>query len=138
MSEFTADRAGLLACQNPNVAIQVMMKWAGMPMKHFDSMNFDTFVEQAKDFDNLDYDSLNKAVKFFTILNSTHPWTVLRAAELIKWIEAGDYLKVLKRETRDRLYKLYTGESVFCRHCESKIEVTDKFCPSCGCQLANM
>lgn len=35
MSEFTADRAGLLACQDLEVAARVMMKMAGMPINYY-------------------------------------------------------------------------------------------------------
>ncbi|MGB9977622.1 MAG: M48 family metalloprotease [Thermovenabulum sp.] len=33
MSEFTADRAGLLTCQDPEVAASALMKLAGVPQK---------------------------------------------------------------------------------------------------------
>lgn len=49
MSEFTADRAGLLACQNKDEAIQAIMKMAGVPMKYFENMNQDSFIKQAEE-----------------------------------------------------------------------------------------
>ena len=103
MSEFTADRAGLLACQSRDLATRVMIKLAGMPSKYYDEMNIESFIQQARDFEKLDYNKLNKAVKFLISMQNTHPWTVLRAAELFQWIDDGDYEKVLQRKTRDRL-----------------------------------
>lgn len=91
MSEFTADRAGLLTCQNKDAAIRAFMKMAGLPIKEFNNMNYQTFIQQAKDFKQLDYDAMNKVVKFISIADETHPWTVMRAAELLNWIENGDY-----------------------------------------------
>lgn len=135
MSEFTADRAGLLACQDLTVGIQVMMKLSGLPMKYFSDINHEAFIDQAKQFENLDYDSLNKVVKVFSIAYSTHPWSVLRAAELLKWTESGDYEKILSRNTQDRIYKRYTDAGIFCRSCNSKVEELEKFCESCGSQL---
>ena len=30
---------------------------------------------------------MNKFVKFISIANDSHPWTVMRASELLKWSE---------------------------------------------------
>ena len=95
MSEFTADRAGLLCCQNKAAAVRAFMKMSGMPIKQFNDMNFNTFIQQAKDFKQLDYEGLNKIIKLISIADSSHPWTVMRAAELINWIEGGEYNKYI-------------------------------------------
>ena len=101
MSEFTADRAGLLTCQNKVAAVRAFMKMSGMPIKQFSDINFKTFIQQAKDFKQLDYDGLNKVIKLISIADSTHPWTVMRAAELLKWIEDGEYQKIIPDDTSD-------------------------------------
>lgn len=95
MSEFTADRAGLLCCQDKDAAIRAFMKMAGMPIKHFNEMSYQTFIQQATEFKQLDYDALNKAVKFISIMDNSHPWTVMRAAELLTWINDGKYDEIL-------------------------------------------
>lgn len=91
MSEFTADRAGLLCCQNKDAMISAFIKMAGLPLKEFENIKPETFIQQAKEFKMLDYDGMNKFVKFMSIADETHPWTVMRSAELIKWIELGEY-----------------------------------------------
>lgn len=98
MSEFTADRAGLLCCQNKDAAIRAFMKMAGMPIKQFDNMNYETFIQQATEFKQLDYDSFNKIIKFISIADESHPWTVMRAAELLNWIIDGEYKSFIGRE----------------------------------------
>ena len=85
MSEFTADRAGLLCCQNRDAAVRAFTKMAGLPISQFGHLNEAAFLQQARDFDGLDYENLNKVFKFISIIDSTHPWTVMRAAELLKW-----------------------------------------------------
>lgn len=95
MSEFTADRAGLLCCQNKDAAIRSFMKMSGMPIKQFEDMDYATFIQQAKEFKQLDYDSLNKIIKFLSIADASHPWTVMRAAELLNWINQGFYGKFI-------------------------------------------
>lgn len=95
MSEFTADRAGLLCCQKKEAAIHAFMKMAGMPIKQFNDMNYQTFIQQAYDFKKLDYEGLNKAIKYITIADNTHPWTVMRAAELLNWIKGNEIRELL-------------------------------------------
>lgn len=91
MSEFTADRAGLLCCQDTDTMIRSFIKMAGLPIKEFDNIRPETFIQQARDFKALDYEGMNKVVKFLSIADETHPWTVMRSAELLKWIDSGEY-----------------------------------------------
>jgi hypothetical protein len=135
MSEFTADRAGLLACQNPEATVRVMMKWAGVPIRHYSDMKVDVFVQQAKSFAALDYDSINQAVKYLAIRKMEHPWTIIRSAELLKWLESGEYQRVVDRQTSDRLHIRYEGSCQFCRKCGYRLEGSERFCNSCGQQL---
>lgn len=104
MSEFTADRAGLLCCQNKEATVRAFMKMAGMPIKEFGYMNYDSFIKQASEFKLLDYDSLNKVIKFISIADASHPWTVMRAAELLNWINAGEYSKYVQGDNPSITY----------------------------------
>lgn len=97
MSEFTADRAGLLCCQNQDAMIRAFIKMAGLPLQEFDNIQTNTFLQQSRDFQMLDFDSMNKVVKFLSIADSTHPWTVMRSSELLKWIDAGEYDKFVNK-----------------------------------------
>lgn len=96
MSEFTADRGGMLCCQNKDAAIRAFMKMAGAPIKEFNNLHYDTFIKQATEFRQLDYDAMSKLVKFVSIMDDSHPWTVMRAAELLNWINEGEYERVLR------------------------------------------
>lgn len=95
MSEFTADRAGLMACQNKEAAIRAFMKMSGMPIKQFNDINYQTFIQQASEFKQLDYEGLNKIIKLISIADASHPWTVMRAAELLNWINEGAYAEII-------------------------------------------
>ena len=98
MSEFTADRAGLLCCQNKTATIHAMMKLAGLPKSEFNNVAEDAFIKQAEEFELFDDDTYSKVVKFFSIADSTHPWTVMRASELLKWINIGEYNKFIPKD----------------------------------------
>ena len=97
MSEFTADRAGLMCCQNKDAAVRAFMKMAGVPKNHFNQLNFETFIQQARDFKMMDLTNMNKIIKTISIADDSHPWTVMRAAELLKWIEEGEYNRFIHR-----------------------------------------
>jgi Zn-dependent protease with chaperone function len=98
MSEFTADRAGLLCCQNINASYTLLMKIAGAPPKYYNQLRVEDFIEQAREFSDLDMLAKNKVAKFISILTTDHPWTVMRGGELSKWVEAGGYERVMNRE----------------------------------------
>lgn len=95
MSDLTADRAGLLCCQNRDAMISSLMKMAGVPIKEYNNMDVESFLEQAKEFDKMSDDFTGAAISTYSIATSNEPWTVRRAAELLKWIESGDYEKYL-------------------------------------------
>ena len=71
-----------------------------MPIKQFNDMKYQTFIQQAKDFKQLDFDGMNKIIKTISIADDTHPWTVMRAAELLNWIDNGEYEKFLPKQSR--------------------------------------
>lgn len=121
MSEFTADRAGLLACQDVDAALNAVIKMSGFPSKYFDKMDRNAFMEQARDFQNRYGGFTDTAIKNISILNDSHPWTIMRAAELIKWIESGEYEKVLQ-----------SAKSKTCPVCKKDVADDATDCPYCG------
>ena len=138
-SEFTADRAGLLACQNPEAAISVMSKLAGFPPKYYAAMNNQHFLDQAVEFESLDNSKYNKVMKVLSAMYQDHPWAVMRAQELNKWVEQGEYERVLKKQGRKALDSAgqmdlpTTGQNTaFCSNCGCLILRSDKFCKQCG------
>lgn len=95
MSEFTADRAGLLACQDVDATLTAIVKGSGIPAKYFDRINIDTFLREARDIEeDLDWSS-NMMLKVVNAVKNNHPWTLLRALELKKWVDSGEYQNIL-------------------------------------------
>lgn len=140
MSEYTADRAGLLACQNPDAATSAMMKIAGAPPKYYRQMKVEHFEQQAREFEELDASKLDHAAKILSVMFASHPWTVMRGHELFKWIETGAYDEILRRKTMAGYSALPVGGSLSgqvsqgwtCTNCRSIQAVDDKFCTECG------
>ncbi len=87
-SELSADRAGLLATQNRDAALSVQMKMAGGGLH--DQMNVDAFVTQAEEYEKSE-GVLDSAMKVLQLIGRSHPFPVLRLAELKRWMDAGGY-----------------------------------------------
>ncbi len=93
-SELSSDRAGLLAVQDPEASLSVLMHLAGGARGHGDELNLDDFVAQAEAYRE-DADLLDSVYKVLNVLGSTHPFAVVRVAELRSWIEDGEYERIL-------------------------------------------
>lgn len=98
-SELSADRAGLLCIQDPETAYNTFMKMAGGTRT--DEMNLDAFLEQAAQFEQSDTWS-DSLVKLLNTRFISHPFSVTRTAEIMRWIDSDDYAAVLRGEYRDR------------------------------------
>lgn len=96
-AEFSADRAGLLTCQNFNSSITTLMKISGAPIRYYSKLDIESFLNQAREFKLYDSDSLNALLKTVSIATQTHPWTVMRAAYLEEWINSGAYDLLIDR-----------------------------------------
>jgi Zn-dependent protease with chaperone function len=129
-SELTADRAGLLACQSLDCATRSMMKLSGLPHRYFGKMEPEQFVKQARAFESFDQNLLDRVAKYLSISGADHPWTVMRAKELLAWNESGGYQKVLSR-TR---MAIPAAKAIrrFCDQCGHQLNPGDLFCQTCG------
>lgn len=87
-SELSADRAGLLVCQNPEVSYRVLMKLAGG--EDIGQMDINEFLVQASEYaaggDVID--SVHKMLNTWTL---SHPFPVVRVPELKRWVDDGSY-----------------------------------------------
>ena len=101
-AELSADRAGLLATQDPATAFHVHMKIASGG--HLDDLDATSFFAQGQEYD--DADLRDSVLKLLLIENRTHPFAVVRASELRRWVDSGDYTRILggaypRRDTDD-------------------------------------
>lgn len=95
MSEYTADRAGLLCCQNMKAVVSSFIKMSGLPLQQYTNIDHKSFIEQARQFQQLDYENLNKVIRTLIIAAESHPWTVMRATQLINWVDSGDVKTII-------------------------------------------
>ncbi|HEU5038766.1 MAG TPA: M48 family metallopeptidase [Nocardioides sp.] len=93
-AELSADRAGLLATQDPATAFRVHMQLASGG--HLDDLDATSFFAQGAEYD--DADLRDSVLKLLLIENRSHPFAVVRASELRKWVDSGDYTRILSGE----------------------------------------
>jgi Zn-dependent protease with chaperone function len=154
-SELSADRFGLLVCQDLDAALRVMVKWSGVPPAYYHQIDIDAFVAQNDDFEALDQDKLSFVYKILHTLERSHPWTVVRAAALREWHGSGTYTEVLGRTgdvtpdaplIQERLApqllpficpvcgREAAAAAKSCSHCHAPLREADRLrgCPTCG------
>ena len=91
-SELSCDRAGLLAGQDVDAARRGLMKLAGGAQ--LSELNPDAFREQAHEYDAVP-DLRDSILKILQLRGNTHPFAVVRFAELDYWATHGDYERIL-------------------------------------------
>ena len=91
-SELSADRAGLLATQDPAVAFRAHMRLASGG--HLDDLDQTSFLAQGQEYDEA-HDVRDAVLKLLLIEQRTHPFPVSRATELRRWVDSGEYTRIL-------------------------------------------
>jgi Zn-dependent protease with chaperone function len=93
-SELSCDRAGVLAGQDPAAARRALMKFAGGAK--LSELSHDAFHQQAREYDAVP-DVREGFIKFLQLigLGNTHPFAVVRFAELDRWVSDEEYETIL-------------------------------------------
>lgn len=95
-SEFSADRAALLGTQDVRKTQSVNLKLAGGTVLD-DPIDLDAFLEQAREYETM-VGPWDKVWQFINTAFRTHPFATVRAGELQRWIDGGDYDRILRGE----------------------------------------
>ena len=94
-AELSADRAGLLCAQDPAAALRYHVLTAGASSPS--DVDTEAFLEQAREYE-AEGDVRDSVLKLMNVIDLTHPLAVVRAAELRRWAESGEYQAVLDGE----------------------------------------
>jgi len=108
-SELSADRAGLLVAQQPEVAYNVQMKLAGGT--DIAKMDINEFFRQAADYEK-GGDVIDSVYKLFNTIWQKHPFPVIRLTEIKTWVDNGAYQKILEGNFAQRA----NGQEDFFKH----------------------
>lgn len=98
-AEFTCDRAALLATQDSNVVISVLMKLAGGSPSLAPQLNIKAFLDQARAYDDISNTQLGELLRQAQTAQLSHPVPVLRAREIDRWASGKIYQTLVQKET---------------------------------------
>ena len=98
-TELSCDRAAVLTVRDPQIVCRLLMVTAS-GMKAED-LNLDAFMAQAMAYESWD-DPSDRVRRFFNEINVTHPYAVRRVSEIMKWVQSGDYDRIIRGEYRTR------------------------------------
>jgi Zn-dependent protease with chaperone function len=91
-AELSSDRAAVLAVRDPQLTCRTLMTIsAGIPSSRLD---LDAFLTQAKDYSDWT-DPHDRTRRFFLELRRGHPLAVRRVAEIMRWVQEGDYDRII-------------------------------------------
>ena len=98
-AELSCDRAATLAVRDPRIVCRALMVMAsGLPA---DELDLDAFMAQAMEYENWE-DSHDRIRRFFNELGATHSYAVRRVSEVMKWVQSGEYDRIVRGEYRRR------------------------------------
>lgn len=102
-AELSADRAGLLCCQNREAALRVFVKMSGRPWGDYRQIYTRAFVDQATRFEEeRSQSALDAMFEMFNRLYATHPYLVCRASELLTWMQNAEYEEHVETDAEGR------------------------------------
>lgn len=94
-SEFSCDRAAAVCMGGYDSVVEVMIRLAGGPKSITDKIDKQLYLEQAVEYQQLVGDSAwNKTLQYLALMNSSHPFTAVRASEVKKWCESERFEKI--------------------------------------------
>jgi hypothetical protein len=98
-TELSCDRAATLAVRDPQIVCRTLMVTAGaMPA---DKLSLDAFMAQAMEYESWD-DPSDRVRRFFNEIGQTHTHAVRRVSEVLKWVQSGEYDRIVRGEYRTR------------------------------------
>ncbi|MEM6264648.1 MAG: M48 family metallopeptidase [Bacteroidota bacterium] len=132
MSEFTADRAGLLACQCLDTCLKAFIKIAGLPQVYHDRVSVADYRKQVQAFHDFQESNFDRLIQFAANVEYDQPFLAIRADQLITWHDVGAYQQIL-----NRIPLLKEGNHTDCEsiNCPQPFDEYDNFCTECGKRL---
>jgi Zn-dependent protease with chaperone function len=122
-AELSCDRAGLLAAQDPAAALRAHMKLASGG--HLDELDTTAFRAQGEEYLGSP-DVRDSLLKLLLLEARSHPFAVVRSAELQRWVEDGAYTRLLggdyPRRADDANASMREEASAAARHYQEAFE----------------
>ncbi len=137
-SELTADRAGLIACQDLDVATKALIKRALGSQKLFSQISINEYIRQGEELE----EDEDKNIIFKAMMQSatlTHPFTTTRIKLLQEWAQSKDYKRLFDGDytgSSDKITEELSDKEekneMECYFCRASVSVDDTLCKLCG------
>ncbi len=130
-SEFSCDRAAALYMQGHESVVETMIRLSGGIRDLSNEINKDLYLAQAAEYESLVGNSAwDKTLQFLALMESTHPFTAVRAAEIKKWCESDRFKQII-----DYSNGTDCSSGVKCPVCGNDVNEGWMFCKKCGTKI---
>lgn len=127
-AEFSADRAAAVVLGGSEPVVHTMVRLSGGSKRVTAQVNVEEYLRQADAFDKLAENTWDKVLQLYAVKESTHPFTCVRAREIVRWCEGEDYHRIAAAL---RPY----SDGTRCPVCSAAVGADWKFCRACGSAL---
>ena len=94
-SEFSADRVAAHVMHGSDTVVRTMLRLSGGSSKITANVNVDEFLRQAEEYSKfMKNSSKSSAIQNWMAKDLTHPYSAVRAAEVKKWADGQNLLRV--------------------------------------------
>lgn len=140
VAEFSADRAGLLACQDFHAAASALIMLKEYAPWLTAQLSVEGVIDQASHLPPTTDTWLEAIMRMQSEGHGTHPWMVMRVAELKRWYDSADYQQLLEDAplpggVRVGLVNAIASDSV-CAVCQKLVPALNRFCSACGAPVS--
>lgn len=126
-SEFSCDRAAAICMGGHESVVETMIRLSGGNKALTDKIDKDLYLAQAAEYEQMLSDSLwDKTLQYLALMNSSHPFTAVRAAQVKKWCESDAFKRIVNGAP------LGIDSGLRCKNCGAAIEPDWRFCKKCG------
>src|SRR5205823_12918167 len=130
---MSADRAGLLVTQDPDISVRILLKLAAGSTGATQILSEEEFLKQADEFEDMGSSILDAFYAFEMMRFETHPFPALRAREIKRWSDTEEYGAILRGD-----YPRVPSNAAErrCPKCATPVlNPVFRFCPECGAPL---
>ena len=98
-AELSCDRAATLAVRDPQIVCRALMVTSsGMAAEE---LNLEAYMAQAMEYEGWE-DASDRVRRFLNEIGQSHPAAVRRVAEVMRWVQSGEYDRITRGEYRTR------------------------------------
>ena len=141
-SEYSADRVAAYVSGGPEPVVKTMSAFVSGSSELMEKINREEFLKQAEEFHLYSESSVwNKFLMYQQLINTDHPFTADRAADIVKWCDSEEYKKLCTEGITDKSQEVSAPpqdtSALFkqCPVCKGFAKATATFCPNCGSKL---